>query len=50
MLGLVIDWVGSSISPVVLEYLRPMHSDLNTTAVLASITVIMMLTVSVKSH
>ncbi len=50
LLWLVIDWLGSSISPTIFEYLRPMHSDLNTTAVLAAITVIMMLVVAVSHH
>lgn len=50
MLGLIIDWIGASVSPTVLTYLRPMHSDLNTTAVLALITVIMILTITVKTQ
>jgi F-type H+-transporting ATPase subunit a len=50
LLGLIVDWFGASVSPTVLHYMRPMHSDLNTTAVLALITVIMMLFVSVKTH
>lgn len=50
LLGLVVDWLGASISPTFLEFMRPMNSDLNTTAVLALITVIMTLVVSVKSH
>jgi F-type H+-transporting ATPase subunit a len=33
-----------------LEYLRPMHSDLNTTLVLAAITVITFLWVAIKTH
>jgi len=47
---LAIDWVWTSISWDVLKYLRPMHSDLNTTLVLALITVITFLTVGVKTH
>lgn len=50
ILWLIVDWFGASISPTILHYMRPMHSDLNTTAVLALITVIMMLFVSVKTH
>jgi len=50
MLGLVIDWFGLSIAPNILYYLRPMHSDLNTTLVLAIITVFIMLKVQVGSQ
>lgn len=50
LLGLVIDWFGMSAVPDVLKYLRPMHSDLNTTLVLSLITVILMLIIQVKSH
>lgn len=49
ILWLVIDWLGSSISPNILQYLRPMNSDLNTTLVLALITVITFLGIAVKS-
>lgn len=49
ILWLVIDWLGSSISPNILQYLRPMNSDLNTTLVLALITVIAFLGIAVKS-
>jgi len=49
ILGLVIDWLGSSISPNILEYVRPINSDLNTTLVLALITVITFLGISIKS-
>ncbi len=45
---LIIDWAGSSISPTILSYLRPFNSDLNTTLVLASITVITFLWISLK--
>lgn len=47
---LVIDWLGASVSPTILTYLRPMHSDLNTTLVLALITVFTLLYVSVRTH
>lgn len=50
ILGLLIDWLWSSISPTILSYLRPMHSDLNTTLVLATITLIVMLWIGVKTH
>jgi len=50
LFGLVIDWVGWSITPTILEYLRPMHSDLNTTLVLALITVVSFLAVAIKTH
>ena len=48
--GLLIDWLWASISPNILHYLRPMHSDLNTTLVLAVITVVMFLSIWVKSN
>ncbi len=47
---LVIDWLWASISPTILHYLRPMHSDLNTTLVLGSVTVFMFLLIAVKTH
>lgn len=50
LLGLVIDWFGMSAVPDVLKYLRPMHSDLNTTLVLSLITVVLMLVIQVRSH
>ncbi len=49
ILWLVIDWLGSSISPNILEYVRPINSDLNTTLVLALITVITFLWIAIKS-
>jgi len=49
LLWLIIDWIGS-ISPVILEYVRPIHSDLNTTLVLAIVTVVTFLWISVKTH
>lgn len=45
---LVIDWLWSSISPNIFLYLRPINSDLNTTLVLALITVITFLGISLK--
>lgn len=48
LFGLLIDWVGASISPSVLVYLRPMNSDLNTTLVLWLITVVTFLWISIK--
>lgn len=50
MFGLVIDWVGSSISGSIFYYLRPMHSDVNTTFVLALITLYTLLYVQVRTH
>ncbi len=48
--GLVIDWVGSSISGDLFYYLRPIHSDLNTTVALALLVVVVFLGVWVKTH
>jgi len=50
LFGLVIDWVGTSVSPTVLYVLRPMHSDVNTTFVLALITLYMLLYIQVRTH
>lgn len=50
LFGLVIDWFGMSILPGILLYLRPMHSDLNTTLVLALITVTVMLWIQARSQ
>jgi len=47
LFGLLIDWVGV-INEDILHYLRPIHSDLNTTLVLAGITVLFFLGLSVK--
>ena len=47
---LLIDWFGLSVMPNILYYLRPMHSDMNTTLVLASITVVILLTIQIKTH
>lgn len=49
LFGLVIDWLGSSISPTIFYILRPMHSDVNTTLVLSLITIIIMIYVQVKT-
>jgi len=48
LFGLLIDWLWASISPTILEYLRPINSDLNTTLVLRIITVISFLYISIK--
>jgi F0F1-type ATP synthase membrane subunit a len=50
MFGLVIDWLGSSVSPNILTYLRPMYSDLNTTLVLGLITIITFISISIKYY
>ena len=50
MFGLVIDWLGSSVSPTLFYVLRPMHSDVNTTLVLSLITLYTLLFVSVRTH
>lgn len=48
--GLVIDWFGASVNHNILEYLRPMHSDLNTTVAMAVMVVIVFLWVWYKTH
>ncbi|MCD5380726.1 F0F1 ATP synthase subunit A [Candidatus Gracilibacteria bacterium] len=48
--GLVIDWAGSSISGDLFYYLRPIHSDLNTTVALALLVTVVFLGVGVKTH
>lgn len=50
LFGLIIDWAGISISETILYYLRPMHSDLNTTLVLALVAVVSVIITQVKSH
>ena len=50
LFGLLIDWAGLSISETILYYLRPMHSDVNTTLVLASLVIIYVLYIQVSSH
>lgn len=45
---LLIDWVWTSITPNFLTYFRPINSDLNTSLVLASVTVITFLYISLK--
>ncbi len=47
---LIIDWFWSSVSIGILDYLRPMHSDLNTTLILAIITIFTLLFIEVKTH
>lgn len=48
--GLLIDWVGVSISESILYFMRPMNSDLNTSLVLALITVVTFLFISLKQN
>lgn len=50
LLGLIIDWFWMSVLPGILYFLRPMHSDLNTTLVLSAITVVVMLWIQAKSQ
>ncbi len=50
MFGLIIDWFGASVSPTILAYMRPMHSDVNTTFVLALITLYTLLYVQARTH
>ena len=50
LFGLIIDWFGMSIVPSLLYYLRPMHSDLNTTLVLSLITVVYMLKIQIQTQ
>jgi len=51
LFGLAIDWAIAAFPSIhIANYLRPMHSDLNTTLVLAAITVITFLWVAVKTH
>lgn len=47
---LMIDWFGMSVLPSLLYYMRPMHSDLNTTLVLSLITVVLMLVIQFRSQ
>ncbi len=47
---LIIDWLWASVSLGILGYLRPMNSDLNTTWVLALITIATLLTIEIKAH
>lgn len=49
--GLAIDWFNLAFPDLHLsDYLRPIHSDLNTTLVLAAITVVSFLAVWIKTH
>jgi len=50
LFGLVVDWFGMSVLPQLLYYMRPIHSDLNTTLVLSLVTVVYMLKVQVSSQ
>lgn len=50
LFGLVVDWIGTSITPTLFYVMRPMHSDVNTTLVLSIITLYTLLFVSVRSH
>lgn len=50
LFGLLIDWAGLSISEKILYYLRPMHSDVNTTLVLGTIVVAYVIFIQIKSH
>jgi len=50
LFGLIVDWVGTSITPTLFYVMRPMHSDVNTTLVLSIITLYVLLFVSVRSH
>lgn len=50
LFGLIIDWLGSSVSPTLFYVMRPMHSDVNTTLVLSIITLYTLLFVSVRTH
>lgn len=45
---LIIDWLWASISPNILQYLRPINSDVNTTLVLWTITILTFLWISIK--
>jgi len=51
LFGLMIDWLALAMPGLhINEYFRPIHSDLNTTLVLATITVITFLWVAIKTH
>jgi len=51
LFGLAIDWVALAIPGLhITDYFRPIHSDLNTTLVLALITVVTFLAVWIKTH
>lgn len=50
LFGLIIDWFGMSVIPQLLYFMRPMHSDLNTTLVLSLVTVVYMLKIQVSSQ
>jgi len=50
LFGLIVDWIGTSITPTLFYVMRPMHSDVNTTLVLSIITLYVLLYVSVRSN
>jgi F0F1-type ATP synthase membrane subunit a len=50
LFGLVVDWFGLSVVPGLLYVMRPIHSDLNTTLVLALITVVYMLKIQITTQ
>lgn len=50
LFGLLIDWFGLSVLPSLLYYMRPMHSDLNTTLVLSLVTVVYMLKIQISTQ
>ena len=51
LFGLMIDWLALALPSLhINEYFRPIHSDLNTTLVLATITVVTFLAVWIKTH
>jgi F-type H+-transporting ATPase subunit a len=50
LFGLIIDWLWMSINWNILHYLRPVHSDLNTTVALAGLVIISFLYLWVKTH
>lgn len=49
LFGLIIDWFGSSVSVNILDYLRPINSDLNTTLIFAIITIVTWLSIEIKT-
>ena len=49
LFGLIVDWFGMSVVPQLLYYMRPIHSDLNTTLVLALVTVVYMLKIQIQT-
>lgn len=49
LFGLIIDWVGLSVSESIFYILRPMHSDVNTTLALSLITLFTLLYVQIRT-